>query len=199
MSSIADDVMHTYQELVDEINQEIDRIRNEYGRSPCPSNCFQCCSNTSTIPISEVEARDLKKGLDALPPEIRQHIRQKAERTIRELEAKGYTPETMVKDTGMKAIDVVKGKSSGECPMLIGGVCSVYEHRPVICRVWGYPIDNGQNLACCKKTFIGQSRNYKPLKYADYWQRCKNLSDALGAKQKTPNCYLVVQLIEDTS
>lgn len=198
MSSVTSDVMRTYQELVDEISHEIERIRNEYGRSPCPSDCFKCCSNTSTIPISEVEARDLKKGLDALPPEIRQHIRQKAERTIRELEAKGYTPENMIKDTGMKAIDVVKGKSTGECPMLIGGVCSVYEHRPVICRVWGYPIDNGQELACCKKTFIGQYRNYKPLKYADYWQRCKNLSDALGSKQKTPNCYLVVKLIDDT-
>ena len=197
MGTLPDDVMETYQELIDEIDKEITRIRNEYGRYPCPPDCFQCCSNTSTIPISEVEARDLKKGLDKLPQEIREHIRQKAERTIKELEAKGYTPENMVKDTGMKAIDVVKGSSLGECPMLIGGVCSVYEHRPVICRVWGYPIDNGKNLACCKKTFIGQNRDYKPLKYADYWQRCKNLSDALGSVQKTPNCYLVVQLLEE--
>ena len=198
MRSIADDVMRTYQELLDELHQEITRIRNEYGKSPCPSNCFQCCLNTATIPISEVEARDLKRGLDALPSEIRQHIRQKAERTIKALEAEGYTPDNMVSSKGMKAIDVVKGKSTGECPMLIGGVCSVYEHRPIICRVWGYPIDNGQDLACCKKTFIGQYRNYKPLKYADYWQRCKNLSEALGAKQKTPNCYIVVKLLQDS-
>lgn len=190
-------VMNAYHELVAEINQDIERIRKEYGRVPCPSNCFQCCLNTSTIPISEVEARDLKTALDALPQKIREHIREKAQRTIKVLEAKGYTHEKMVEDSGMEAIEVVKGKSFGECPMLIGGVCSVYEHRPVICRVWGYPIDNGRKLACCKKTFIGQRRNYKPVKYADYWQRCKTLSEALGADKKTPNCYLVSQLIEE--
>lgn len=197
MSPLSEQVMQTYNELVDEINKEVERLRNEYGGVPCPSDCFACCLNTATIPISEVEARDLKIGLDALPKAIRQHIRQKAQLTISVLEAEGHTPDEIVKDSGMEAIQVIKGKSYGECPMLIGGVCSVYEHRPVICRVWGYPIDNGSELACCKKTFIGQRRNYKPLKYAEYWRRCRKLSESLGADKKTPNCYLVVELIEE--
>lgn len=197
MASVTEQVMKAYNKLVTEINQDIERIRTEYGRVPCPQNCFQCCRSTSTIPISEVEGRDLKIALDALPQPIRQHIRNKAEQTIRILEAKGYTVETMIQDSGMNAIEEVKGKPYGECPMLIGGVCSVYEHRPVICRVWGYPIDNGKELACCKKTFIGQRRNFIPVKYAEYWRRCKKLSKVLGADQKTPNCYLMLQLIEE--
>lgn len=197
MNTSEDTIMNSYQEIVNEINNDVERIRSEHGKGPCPSNCFQCCLNTSTIPISEVEARDLKKGLDALPEEIRKHIREKAMKTISVLKAKGYTPDNMANDSGMQAIEVVKGKSFGACPMLIGGVCSVYEHRPVICRVWGYPINNGNELACCKKTFIGQRRNYKPLNYVDYWQRCKTLSEALGATKKTPNCYLVLKLIDE--
>ncbi len=197
MSSLSQQVMQTYRELVDEINQDVARLRKEYGGVPCPSDCFKCCLNTSTIPISEVEARDLKVGLDALPLSIRHHIRQKAQNTIKVLEAEGFSPDEMVKDSGMEAIQVIKGKSYGECPMLIGGVCSVYEHRPVICRVWGYPINNGSELACCKKTFIGQRRNYKPIEYAEYWRRCRKLSESLGADKKTPNCYLVVKLLED--
>ena len=197
MTTLPGQVMIAYHELVDEINQDVERLQKEYGGGPCPSDCFQCCLNTSTIPISEVEARDLKTALDALPQPIREHIRHKAQQTIKVLEAKGYTPEEMVNDSGMDAIQVVKGKSYGECPMLIGGVCSVYEHRPVICRVWGYPIDNGNELACCKKTFIGQRQNYNPINYAEYWRRCKTLSESLGADKKTPNCYLVLQLIEE--
>lgn len=197
MSSLSQQVMQTYRELVDEINQDVARLRKEYGGVPCPSDCFKCCLNTSTIPISEVEARDLKVGLDALPLSIRHHIRQKAQNTIKVLEAEGFSPDEMVKDSGMEAIQVIKGKSYGECPMLIGGVCSVYEHRPVICRVWGYPINNGSELACCKKTFIGQRRNYKPIEYAEYWRRCRKLSESLGADKKTPNCYLVAQLLEE--
>lgn len=197
MSSLSDQIMQTYRELVDEINQDVARLRKEYGGVPCPSDCFKCCLNTSTIPISEVEARDLKIGLEALPLSIRHYIRQKAQNTIKVLEAKGFSPDEMVKDSGMEAIQVIKGKSYGECPMLIGGVCSVYEHRPVICRVWGYPINNGSELACCKKTFIGQRRNYKPIEYAEYWRRCRTLSKSLGADKKTPNCYLVAQLLEE--
>ncbi len=197
MSTLPEQVMKAYQELVDEIKRDVERLQNESGGIPCPSNCFQCCKSTSTIPISEVEARDLKTALDALPQPIREHIRQKAQQTINVLNAKGYTPEEMVKDSGMEAIQEVKGKPFGECPMLIGGVCSVYEHRPVICRVWGYPINNGNELACCKKTFIGQRRKYKPINYSEYWSRCRTLSASLGADKKTPNCYLVVKLLEE--
>lgn len=197
MSATHEEIMKAYSELVTEINSDVERVRNEYGRFPCPTDCFQCCQNTSTIPISEVEARDLKVALDALPQEVRTHIHQKAKQTIKVLEAQGYNSENMLKDSGIEAIEVVKGKSYGECPMLIGGVCSVYDHRPVICRVWGYPIDNGKELACCKKTFIGQRRDFKPVNYNLYWQKCKVLSENLGVFKKTPNCYLVSQLIEE--
>ena len=196
MSIEPDQVMTKYNQLVSEINQDVDRIRAEYGRYPCPTNCFQCCNTTSTIPISEVEARHLKIGLDALPKPVRTHIREKALQTIRVLETKGFTEDSMLKDSGIEAIEIIKGKSYGQCPMLIGGVCSVYEHRPVICRVWGYPIDNGKELACCKKTFIGQRRDFNPVKYDLYWQKCKTLSEELGVFKKTPSCYLVSQLIE---
>lgn len=197
MSIQSDQVMVKYNQLVTEINKDVDRIRQEFGRYPCPTNCFQCCNNTSTIPISEVEARHLKIGLDALPKQIKSHIHQKAQQTIKVLESKGFTSDSMVKDSGMEAINIIKGKSYGQCPMLIGGVCSVYEHRPVICRVWGYPIDNGNELACCRKTFIGQRRDFNPVKYSLYWQKCKTLSEDLGVFKKTPSCYLVSQLIEE--
>ncbi len=196
MATHSEQVMAAYNGLVAEITRDVRRLREEYGRLPCPTDCFKCCRNTATMPISEVEARDLKRGLDALPQQIRRHIRKKADRTIAVLQAAGHSQEKMVQDAGMEAIQLVKGKPVGECPMLIGGVCSVYEHRPVICRVWGYPIDNGNELSCCHKTFIGQRQKFKPIDYSGYWRRCKTLSEALGATQKTPNCYLVSRLIE---
>ncbi len=189
--------MDPYHRLVNEIQSDFQRLRAEAGGGPCPSNCFSCCQNTATMAISEVEARDLKVGLERLPLQLRMHIGQKAERTVRELEANGYTAENIVPDAGMRAISVVKGTPEGECPMLIGGVCAVYERRPVICRVWGYPIHNGAELACCHKTFIGQRGRYQPLKYTHYWNECKRLSSELGAHKKTPNCYLVLRLLSE--
>ena len=187
--------METYQELLAEIERDVERLRTESGGGPCPSSCFSCCRNTATMAISEVEARDLKRGLEALPAELRSHIREKAERSIKKLTAHGYEVETVMPDAGMNAMKVIKGTPEGECPMLVGGVCTVYEHRPVICRVWGYPIHNGNELACCHKTFIGQRRRFQPLNYTRYWKACQRLSEELGATKKTPNCYLVSRLL----
>ncbi|MXY28791.1 hypothetical protein F4Y59_11590 [Candidatus Poribacteria bacterium] len=189
--------MGAYRELVSEIQRDVERLREASGGTPCPTDCFSCCQNTATMAISEVEAQDLKIGLRMLSPQLRTHVRRKAERTIKKLETHGYNVENIIPDAGMKAIEVIKGTPEGQCPMLIGGVCAVYEHRPVICRVWGYPIHNGNELACCHKTFITQRRRYRPLNYTRYWNECKRLSSELGAEQKTPNCYLVLRLLSE--
>ncbi|MBI1929938.1 YkgJ family cysteine cluster protein [Candidatus Poribacteria bacterium] len=190
-------VMEQYHNLIKEADLDVQKLRAKRGGSPCPSTCFECCKNTATMPISEVEAQELKKGLKKLPEEIQAHILKKANRSIRKLEQSGYTHEQMTIGAGMEATKILKGKPEGECPMLIGGVCSVYDHRPVICRVWGYPIDNGNELACCHKTFIGQRGMFKPIDYVRYWRECQDLSQALGAERKTPNCYLIVRLLNE--
>lgn len=189
--------MNAYHELLDEIQCDVERLRKAVGGVPCPANCFSCCRNTATMAISAVEARDLKVGLERLPAEIRSHIRQKAEQSIRKLKAHGYDAENITPEVGMKAIDAIKGTPEGECPMLLGGVCTVYEHRPVICRVWGYPIHNSNEIACCNKTFLGKRRRFPPLNYNRYWRVCQNLSAELGATEKKPNCYLVSQLLSE--
>lgn len=191
--------MRTYHELVVEVTRDVRRLREENGKSPCPVDCFDCCKNTATMAISEVEARSLQVGLDALPPEIRAHIGQKAERTIARIEALGHDVANITPEAGMDVLETLKGTPEAECPMLIGGVCAVYEHRPVICRVWGYPLDNGRELACCHKTFIGRRRDYTPLNYVHYWRRCRAMSEELGAVQKKPNCYVVRSLLSSAS
>lgn len=191
--------MRTYHELVVEVTRDVRRLREENGKSPCPVDCFDCCKNTATMAISEVEARSLQVGLDALPPEIRAHIGQKAERTIARIEALGHDVANITPEAGMDVLETLKGTPEAECPMLIGGVCAVYEHRPVICRVWGYPLDNGRELACCHKTFIGRRRDYIPLNYAHYWRRCRAMSEELGAVRKKPNCYVVRSLLSSAS
>jgi hypothetical protein len=71
-------VMERYQALVDEIDKDVDQLRLQRGGSPCPSNCFDCCRNTATIPISEVEGQYLKEGLRRLPKAVRSHILKKS-------------------------------------------------------------------------------------------------------------------------
>lgn len=195
--SSSNSVLEQYRHLMGEVGLETRRLYEARGSFPCPSNCYDCCRNTATMLISEIEGQDLNVGLKKLAPEIQEHIRKKAKRSVRRLEQIGFSHEQMTKHAGMEAVEVLKGTPEAECPMLIGGVCSVYEHRPLICRVWGYPINNGRELACCRKTFIGQRRHFKPIEYARYWETCRDLSEKIGAEEKTPNAYLVVRLLAE--
>ena len=200
-----------YAQLVVGIERQTQQLREQRGGPPCPSDCFQCCRNTATMAISAIEAQDLKIGLQKLPHEVQAHILKKAKRTIQHLEGLGYSAKDLIAENvsqanalleiaknGMEATNALKGSPSAECPMLVGGVCAVYEHRPVICRVWGYPINNGQELACCYKTFIGERRRFEPIDYAHLWRECRDLSEKTGMTQKTPNCYLVVRLLTES-
>lgn len=189
------DVLDAYQKVTNEIDVETRRLQVQIGGSPCPANCYDCCHNTATMTISEIEARDLRIGLQKLPKEIQSHILEKACKSITKLEAAGFLEENTPEASGMDMVDALKGTPEGACPMLVGGVCSVYNHRPIICRVWGYPMNNGNEIGCCWKTFIGRRKEYTPIQYNRYWEECRDLSKATGNISRTPNCYLVKDLL----
>ena len=185
-----------YQEIIYEIERETLRLQKQIGGFPCPESCYDCCYNTATMRISEIEAQDLKIGLQKLPKEIQSHILEKASKSITKLNTVGFTEKNFPETSGTNIIEALKGTSEGECPMLVGGVCSVYKHRPIICRVWGYPITNNNQIGCCWKTFIGKRKEYKPIQYDQYWEKCRDLSEENESNPRgVPNCYLVKRLL----
>jgi Fe-S-cluster containining protein len=60
-----------------------------------------------------------------------------------------------------KEINYNKSAGEGECPMLVDGLCSIYESRPFICRSHGLPLlsmgEDGWELSHCELNFTGNS------------------------------------------
>ena len=196
-TQIVNKILAEYRLLVEEIGEQTANLRIQLGgQIPCAPNCYGCCITTATLPISEVEGLDLKNGLIALPESVRSYVRWKANRTIGKLTSLGYSLENIIPDSGNKALDAIKGSQEAECPLLIGGVCSVYKQRPILCHIWGYPMFNGDEVACCRRTFKGNKYKVKPIDYTYYWNELKRLSKKQGADEKTPICYLVIRLLE---
>lgn len=184
------------------MNREIDylrtKLRNELGHPPCPINCYSCCLNTSTLLISEAEGLDIKEALKELPLLIQKDIYEKSLRTIIKVESLGFTEEQLSEGKGTTALKSIRGTEVSRCMMLVGGACAIYDYRPVICRVWGYPIrNNDEEISCCYKTFVEKRHSVKPLDYSHYWSICRYLSKKLGAENKTPFCYMVKRFLED--
>lgn len=61
-------------------------------------------------------------------------------------------------------ISINREASGGDCPMLDGGLCSIYEFRPFICRTHGLPLlsmgDDGWELSHCELNFTSDAPDF---------------------------------------
>lgn len=82
----------------------------------CKAGCSSCCE-TGDYPISEKELKTLMIGYSKLDNESKIRVQNNLKKMVR----------------------------GGACPFLLDSLCSVYEYRPTICRIYGlaYITKNG--------------------------------------------------------
>lgn len=108
-------------DLYQRMEEAYDKVAEELGFSceGCPDNCC----DSFFLHHTYIEWAYLREGLEQLPAGKIEEIRQRASRYILESEralAKGERPQIM-------------------CPLNDEGLCSLYKHRLMICRMHGVP------------------------------------------------------------
>jgi hypothetical protein len=136
------DAYDRYEELVERVEAFARNIRQRYSTQvTCHAGCDACCYQQFTI--FPVEAWHLAQAVARLNAETRQRLRQRLE-----------APEDPFKLIA----------PARPCVLLENGRCSVYEGRPLICRMQGFPLfstmirrsDGGQR-DCCPLNFTGMA------------------------------------------
>ena len=135
-----------YLNICARVEHEFARNRERYGeRMRCGPGCSDCCHQL--FQITEIEAAHISDGVRQLPPQRRRKLDERSRRYIegrRQLVAATGEPEAWgsLPPPGARLA----------CPALEDGVCTIYEHRPLICRRFGMPIYNpdkpGRLFAC---------------------------------------------------
>ena len=129
---------HTYEQLVARVEAFAQTIKQRYpGQITCHAGCDGCCYQQFTI--FPVEAYHLAQTLARLTPEARHLVRQQVEKT----------------NDAWRLADQPQ-----PCVLLEHGRCRLYDGRPLICRIHGYPLssvmierpDGGQR-DCCPLNF----------------------------------------------
>lgn len=126
-----------YQHLQARVDAFGQSIRQRYPTQiTCHAGCDGCCYQQFTV--FPVEAHHLAHAVTALTPQARQRLLARLQR---------HAP--------WRIID-----TAAPCVLLEHGCCSLYEARPLICRIHGFPIsstmierpDGGQR-DCCPLNF----------------------------------------------
>ena len=136
------DAYQRYQQLVAHVEAFGLAIRQRYaGQITCQAGCDGCCYQQFTV--FPVEAQHLAQAVAALTPEARQRLRQR-------LQSQGEA---------WQMVDEPR-----PCVLLDQGRCSLYNGRPLICRMHGYPLystlierPDGGHRDCCPLNFTDMS------------------------------------------
>ncbi|MDE3180117.1 MAG: YkgJ family cysteine cluster protein [Acidobacteriota bacterium] len=129
---------------------EFARNRERYGeRIHCRKGCSDCCSQM--FQITEIEAAFISAAVKSMPEKQRAVVRNRAQtyqEQRRQLLASRKAPDAWgaLPPPGLRL----------PCPALADGACSIYDHRPMICRKYGIPLYNPQkpeNIFACELNF----------------------------------------------
>jgi len=138
------------------------RLQQELETRYC-YDCGGCCNQA--IPVLGLDlpvlsaATGLAPGrlageLFDLPPVPTAEERRKAIRDM--VRQDGFTPEqaALLYDHNRAEPIILKSKRDGTCVLLKGRLCSIYEHRPFMCRL--YLCNMGEELSVLYEKIIGQ-------------------------------------------
>lgn len=125
-----------YSEFLNELDKRLKGYFDSFGDDICcKKGCSACCEK-GDYPLSDIELEYLMQGFMKLDSETKIAVQEK----IKNME---------------------KG---GACPFLINRECSVYQYRPIICRVHGlaYVYKEGKvKLPHCVNDGKNFSKSYK--------------------------------------
>ncbi len=112
-------MLNNYLNYLEFINKKLDKFFNKQKDYIfCKKGCGLCCKNAQ-FPYSKIEMQYLFLGCKNLPKEIFNQVEINIEKVLRDKES-------------------FKGeKFTYDCPFLIDNICSIYEHRGIICRSFG--------------------------------------------------------------
>jgi len=128
------------------------------GALPCRPGCCRCC--TGPFPITIRDARDLRQGLQTLPPDARRDIEARARGQASAMEAAfpALAASPFLDDWSDADQDALMVRFADRpCPALgDDGRCRVYAFRPLTCRLMGIPPEAGGLVqgACEVQTFV---------------------------------------------
>lgn len=123
-----------YFKILRTVDTEFERNRRLHGnRIRCGAGCADCCHQR--FHITGLDAERIAEGLREMDAEEREWLEARARNYIE---------------------DVALGAENVPCPALEGGICSIYQIRPVICHKFGMPIydpDRPDRIYACERNF----------------------------------------------
>jgi Fe-S-cluster containining protein len=169
------------EQLYEKINQETDRVARLHEWHPCRKGCSDCCHYSNFL-VSETEANY-----------IFDLVRSWGKYRLREIQSRARSELSRLhQEIGYGKWNKLVARYPGErvtCPLLEDDVCTVYERRPVICRVYGLSgiKDEGKHMYACpkvEKAMYEYLQSHETVEMVDFSKITKQMEGILHGELK---------------
>lgn len=148
-------VFETLGRVYDTLERQFSVLQQRYSHQmQCAQGCSGCCIDG--FKIRPAEALFLLEGFSKAPPAVVQQILDNLEK-----------PQEASQVPGMS-----------KCPLLINDACSLYTHRPALCRAFGVLLKLDETVSTCELNFQDPSdaRYWEALDLRPYYDVLDELS-----------------------
>ena len=128
----------------------------------CKPGCTQCC--TGVFAIHQLDAERLREGLRELSvsqPERAKMLRERVRQAVERLKGgfPGDPVTGLLSESDEAQAEFADFANEEICPVLdqATGLCDLYLHRPMTCRVFGPPVASEEGLSVCELCYHGAS------------------------------------------
>lgn len=183
-------ILETYDEVIATLDGTVAELMADYASHlSCHMGCASCCIDG--FRIRYIEALSVLKGFCELPPAMAETVLQRLNTTTEGVASEAPVLQRMqpLENQGQaKQPEVRQDKPPAirPCPLLNEeGACSIYEHRPALCRAFGLILKASQTLGCCSLNFqnIEDLSGMKALDVGPYYEILDDLSLKLWQAQ----------------
>jgi Fe-S-cluster containining protein len=183
-----DDLFGKYLQEVRKADYLFKTIKEKYPSSvQCRIRCCDCCH--AIFGVFPIEAANIHRHFSRLERKIRRDILRRAEKAEDEMLKAKDALKVFEEDPKMKVYGL--GKQRVRCPFLSEKEeCIMYEHRPIICRVYGVPYSlqkgNKEQSFACGISGFQEKAAYPAVKLDRLYNVLVQLSKELMAEGGTP-------------
>ncbi len=161
-------LIQAYQQLLQSYDGWFSGVLDRYPEAiSCRKGCSQCCRGL--FDISLLDAWVLQQGFARLPAALRRQVKARCAARLVELQQRwpGLRSPYFLNNLPDEGWTAMPEGDLTPCPLLSAeGLCLVYAHRPLTCRLHGLPqIDQGGEVfdeSCCNLNFADRDPFVEP-------------------------------------
>lgn len=186
-----------YEALVEEIDRVVERVGADHSECiACAPGCSECCH--AMFDLTLIEAMYLnKKFNERYAGQQRSDLLDRAD----EADRKGYRVKReafRLSREGARTSEILEfiARARQRCPLLgEDDMCSLYEHRPLTCRLYGIPTAIRGKAHTCGKCGFKEGVQYPTVKIELLQDRLLRLSHEMTQSLRTRYARLAETLV----